>query len=131
MSASLKKYLINAAILTGSLYVVGFLLYLTSLKTYYLPIFLFLPVFFLAINLFIFFILIKALEKNSYRFNSNVILTTTLKLFIYFAVVVIYFLIVKVKILEFAVAFFALYIIFSFFETRSIIKTLKKGGNNN
>ena len=130
MPANLKKYLINAVMLTGSIYIIGFLLSLTSLKTFYLPVFPYLPVFFLVINLLIYLIVLKAAEKNPYKFNSYFLLTTTLKLFIYFAVVIIYFLVVKVKILEFAVTFFTLYIIFTFFEARAIIKTLKKGKNN-
>ncbi|MBN1181015.1 MAG: hypothetical protein JXB49_01925 [Bacteroidales bacterium] len=130
MPASLKRYLIKAAIVTASTYITGFFFYISSLKKFYLPIFIYLPAFFMIINSLVFLFILKAAQKNPYKFNSYFMLTSALKLFIYFAFIIIYFFAVRTKILEFAVVFFSLYLVFTFFETREILGTLKKEKNN-
>lgn len=126
MNIYLRKYLIQSSIITLLIYSIGLILFTTIFKSYYSQILIVLPGFFFIINFLIYSLIIKIYYKNPKKFTNYFLLTTTGKFFLYIIVIFLYLSLRKGDIIQFITSFLSLYIIFTFFETRAVLKGLKK-----
>jgi hypothetical protein len=85
---------------------------------------------FLIISAMVHYVLLRISELNPRKFVGYFMLATTLKLLIYLVVVFIYVLLVKSGILQFILAFFILYIIYTVFEVVAILSQTKAQVSN-
>lgn len=121
----LRKLIIFSVIL--SFIAVGLLFLLpTTWFTAALP---YLFIFFLAVTLLSYYILIQAAQKKFIRFLNYYLLTTTVKLFLFIAVLITYIMLHKKDAVPFALAFFLLYLCYTVFEVVMIVgysKTIQR-----
>jgi hypothetical protein len=98
-------------------------------KTWVTPVLPFLFLFFLAITLLSYYILIKAAEKKFIRFLNYYLLTTTVKLLLFIGVLMTYIMLNRKDAVPFALAFFLLYLCYTIFEVVMIVgysKTIRR-----
>jgi len=98
-------------------------------KTSITPALPYLFIFFLAITLISYYILIKAAQKKFIRFLNYYLLTTTVKLVLFIAVLMTYIMLNRKDAVPFALSFFLLYLCYTIFEVVFIVgysKTLQK-----
>jgi hypothetical protein len=81
--------------------------------------------FFIAVTLISYYILLKALHKKFSRFVNIFMLMTGVKLFFFIAVIAVYLFLNKEDALAFTGNFFLLYLLYTIFETVSIIRYSK------
>jgi len=85
-------------------------------------------VFFVAITIGVHLIITKAGKKEIRQFSTYFMGSTTAKLFIYLIFIVVYVFVDKEHAVPFLLTFLSLYFLFTFFETYSLLKDLKKQG---
>jgi len=122
----LKKYIIRLLIFSLIISVVVFALYNTVLSKFYLPVFPFIILFFVLISLGSHYILLKAGKSRISKFSTSFMGITSLKLFLYLIFIVVYLIIDKSQALTFVLTFFIIYLLFTVFETSSLLKDLNK-----
>jgi hypothetical protein len=94
-------------------------------KHYITPVLSYLFLFFIAITLISYYILIKAAHMKFIRFLNYYLLLTVIKLFLFIAVLVIYLMLNKNDAVPFALSFFLLYLCYTIFEVTEIISYSK------
>ncbi|MCD4747071.1 MAG: hypothetical protein K8R58_12310 [Bacteroidales bacterium] len=114
----LKKISIFSVIIAIIIYAVLFFLP-DNFKTPALP---YLFFFFFALTLAVHYVLLKASEKKFSKFFNYFMLSTVVKLLIYFSVILLYVYINREDTIAFIITFFILYILFTAFEVISILK---------
>ena len=122
----LKKYLLRLLIFTSIIAVLAFALYSTVLSEFYLPVFPYVLLFFVIVSLASHYVLIKAGQSRITKFSTSFMGATSFKLFLYLIFIVAYLLIDKSNALVFVLTFFALYLLFTAFETSALLKDLNK-----
>ena len=90
--------------------------------TYFSPALPFLFAFFLATSLLSFYYLLQSAKKRFIKFVNTFLLSITLKLFIYAAVMIAYALWHRSDAVPFMLGFFILYLCYTIFEAVCIIK---------
>lgn len=85
-----------------------------------------LPIFFGAVNIFIFYTLSKAKESSFAKFSNKYLLCTTIKLLGSLVFVVVYLFINRSEVIPFVSTFLSIYFIFLFQEILSILNFFKK-----
>ena len=80
---------------------------------------------FIVVTALVHYVLLRITELNPRKFVGYFMLATSLKLLVYLIVVFIYVFTVKTGILQFILAFFALYIIYTVFEVVTILSQTK------
>jgi hypothetical protein len=90
-------------------------------KTWVTPVLPFLFAFFLGITILSYYILIKAAQKKFIRFLNYYLLTTTVKLLLFIAVLMTYIMLNRKDAVPFALAFFLLYLCYTVFEVVMIV----------
>lgn len=90
-------------------------------KTYITPALPVLFVFFLSTTLISYYILINASQKKFLRFLNYYLLTTTVKLLLFIAVLITYIMLNRKDAVPFALAFFILYLCYTIFEVVLIV----------
>lgn len=98
----------------------------TNLISYSWP---FILVFFLAVSILVYRYLIKKAKESHAKFINAFLLTTTVKLLLYLAIILIYSLLNRNDAIGFIMTFFTYYLFFTIFEIASIVKYLKKTEN--
>ena len=121
----LKKYLFRLIIFVLIIGLLAFVLYSTVFKSFYLPIFPYLLLFFTSVSLIMHYVLLKAGNSRIAKFSTYFMGTTSLKLFLYLIFIIVYLIIDKSNALVFILTFFILYLLFTVFETSSLLKDLK------
>ena len=99
--------------------------YLFLPSGYITPALPFLFIFYLSITIIGYYILIKAAQKKFIRFLNSYLLTTIIKLLILITVLVVYIMLNKEDALPFGMAFFILYLCYTFFEVIMILSYSK------
>jgi L-asparagine transporter-like permease len=89
----------------------------------------FLVVFFFAISLFVHRYLLKKAIGQHTKFVNAFLLTTTVKLLLFLAIIVIYVLLNRDDAVGFILTFFTYYLIYTSFEIVSILKYLRNVQN--
>lgn len=84
--------------------------------------FFFILLFFWAVTLLVHFSLLRITRLSPRKFVSYFMLTTLVKLMIYFIAILVYVFMVKQDLLPFLLSFFILYILFTCFEVISILR---------
>jgi len=82
--------------------------------------------FFLSISLLVHRFLLKKSSENHGKFINAFLLTTTVKLLLFLAVILIYVLLNRDDAIGFILTFFAYYLIYTSFEIFSILKILRR-----
>ncbi len=123
----MKSFIVNIISLSLIISILAFLVFYFVLPQYYLAIFPVMILFFIGVNIFVHYILTKAGKKNIRQFSTYYMGSIGIKLFIYLIFIISYFFINKKEHnMNFIIQFFILYIFYTFFETKSILKDLKK-----
>ncbi len=129
MSTEVRKFVLGGLLIAVIITLIGAVLFTTVLNAYYLPVFPYLLAFVVGISILIHSILIRAVKKNQQKFFANYVLTFAIKFFAYLSLIVIYFFVVKKDLITFSVAVVFLYVVFSFYEVRSLITFIKRFKN--
>lgn len=81
--------------------------------------------FFIASSLISYSFLLKSMKKKFIRFVNAFLLTTTIKLFLYISVMIVYVLMHRNDAFMFILSFFILYLFYTVFEVTFILKPSK------
>jgi hypothetical protein len=125
--SSYAKYLLFVTIALG---ILALALFLMLPKTWFSPSLPFLFIFYYACSLLSFILLSRSLEKKFNRFVSVFMLTTTVKLFLFIAIMIIYAFINRKDAVSFLLNFFILYLFYTVFEVTQIIRLTKSSGTS-
>jgi hypothetical protein len=113
----LRKVIIFSVILS---FIATGLLFLLP-KTYFTPALPYLFIFFLSVTLISYYILIQAAQHKFIRFLNYYLLTTTVKLLLFIAVLITYIMLNRKDAVPFALSFFILYLCYTIFEVVMIV----------
>lgn len=83
-------------------------------------------VFFIAITILLFMILIKATRERFSRFLNVYLLITTGKLLLFLVILLVYIWLNKTDAMPFGITFFLLYICFTVFEVSALLRFTRK-----
>jgi hypothetical protein len=125
MIQKFKPYLKKLALFTAIVYALGAIVYAFFLDEYfYLP-FVFIPIVFVAIIFTMHIILIKSAEKDLRKFTSRFMMVFGIKILVLLILIVAYVLAIPEQAVPFLITFLIHYLIFTGFETISIVRVLK------
>ncbi|UCH12996.1 MAG: hypothetical protein JSV22_07730 [Bacteroidales bacterium] len=130
MYYEIRKFIIKSIILTGIIALAGFLAFTTFLDKYYLPIFPWLLLFFLFVNITVHSLLVSSSGNRKIKFETAFLLSFFIKFFGYIIFMIVYISNNKENSLIFVAGLFILYIIYTSFEINSIISFLKSSSGN-
>ncbi|MBN1252761.1 MAG: hypothetical protein JXR51_05890 [Bacteroidales bacterium] len=121
-----KKYFSKLLIFTVVLSTIFFLLFSFVIPQFYLNVFPWLILFFITSTFAVHYILTKAGNQKITKFSTFFMASTTAKLFLYLIFIVLYVLLDKENAVIFLITFFILYLLYTFFETFSLLNDLKE-----
>ena len=87
----------------------------------------FLYVFFFALTIIVHYVLLQVSKKRTTQFSNYFMLLTFGKLIFLLSIILVYFLLYREDALPFAIAFFILYFLFTFFEVVQSLNLAKSG----
>jgi hypothetical protein len=125
MNSLIKTYLVRLMLLTVLLAGTGSLLFLTVAKVHYFVLFPFVLIFFFLFSFSTHLYQLKYSGRNLAGFARSHMVVTLLRLVVYSAVVVLYFILSGEKAISFVVVIAVLYTSFTIFETRSLTRIIK------
>jgi hypothetical protein len=117
-----KRILIFSAIISS----IAYFSFIYLIPKFYLQIFPFLILFFIATSVLAHYILIKTSKERIRKFSTFYMGSITAKLFIYIIFIAIYVITNKSTAITFLVTFLILYFLYTFFDTTSLLNELKK-----
>ena len=122
MSTAFKRFSIKVLVLSLILSILSFFMYdlFPAWITVNWP---YLMVFFIIANLILYKLSDKAKQKGMTKFSAFFMGATFLKLLLYLAIIVFYFLLNKEDAIPFLITFFAYYVIYTIVEVVSITRT--------
>ncbi|MCX6280971.1 MAG: hypothetical protein NTU51_03345 [Bacteroidetes bacterium] len=109
--------------------ILAFLLFFVLPGPWFSPALPFLFVFYYACSLISFMILNQSLQKKFNRFVSVFMLTTTVKLFLFIAIMIIYAFVNRKDAVPFLLNFFILYLVYTVFEVIQVIGLTKSSSS--
>jgi phosphotransferase system glucose/maltose/N-acetylglucosamine-specific IIC component len=122
----MKQFLIKSTSLTVIVLFIGSVLFLTILKSFYLPVLPFTVLFFyLATNL-VHFYLLGVAGKSGSRFTSKYMAVSFIKMFVYLAIAIVYVVLDRENAKPFIAGFLILYIIYTSFEVVEFLKVVRQ-----
>jgi hypothetical protein len=121
MKPLVLNFLRKLIIFTALLSVVAVILEVILPKSFISPTLPFLFLFFPAVTLLSYYILLKAAHKKFIRFLNYFLVTTTVKLFLYIGVLIVYILLNKTDAVPFVLSFFLMYLGYTAFEVIQIV----------
>jgi F0F1-type ATP synthase assembly protein I len=121
-----KNFIKTLLITTVLVVLAAVLLYMNIPAEYYTPALPYMIAFFALATLTVYYFMLKATEKRPAKFVNIFMLTTTLKLLIYLAVMLVYALINREDARPFIITFFILYLIYTIVEVVSLLKAGKE-----
>jgi len=122
----MKSFIIRTLSLSLIIAALAFIIFYYLIPQFYLPIFPFLLLFFVVVTIGIHSFLTKAGKKRIRQFSTFYMGSVTAKLFIYLIFIIVYVLTNKENAIPFIIMFFILYLLFTFFETYSLLNSLNK-----
>jgi hypothetical protein len=117
----MKRFIINIAVISVVLAVTGWLIFSQFIPQYYLPVFPFLLLFFVATSVSVHAYQLKLAKGDIARFTRSNMIITFLKLVLYSSVAIIYMAADRENAKAFVICFLSLYLIFTIFEVLSLI----------
>lgn len=125
----LKTFIIKILSFSLILSAISFVLFYLLIPQFYLQVFPFLIVFFVVLTIGMHLVLTRAGKKEIRQFSTYFMGSITAKLFIYLIFIIIYVFTDRENAVPFLLTFLCLYILFTFFETYSLLGDLKKEQN--
>ena len=122
----MKRFIINIALISILLTLIGWLIFSQFIPQYYLPVFPYLLLFFAVSTVLIYAYQLRLSKKNIAKFTNSNMLISFFKLFLYSAVAVVYIAFDKSNAKAFVVCLMLLYLVFTVFEVTSILKITTK-----
>ena len=116
-----KGFIGKLLLLTLILGILGAALFLTVLEEYYLPVFPLMLAVFALVTLSFHTALSRTLEKKPGKFSYVFMGLSAAKLFLILILIVIYLLIRRETVISFLAGTFFLYVVFTFFEVKSLL----------
>lgn len=126
MKQKFNAFLLKIAILTGSILFIAYFLFTGLLKAYYIPIFPWLLVFFVAVTTLVHFFHIKSQESVGAKFARFAIAINGIKIGLYLIFILTYVFLKRDTAVPFLFGFFVLYLIFNLFEVIIYQMVLRK-----
>jgi L-asparagine transporter-like permease len=123
MPKGFSRFVIGLMILVLVIVLAGSYLFQSLLSAYYLPVFPWLLGFFVVVSLVVHFFHLKAQEGDSKKFPRYSMAVNGIKIFLYLIVVVGYIFLRRESAVPFLFGFFALYLLFSVYETMMFYKS--------
>jgi hypothetical protein len=120
-----KNFIKRIIIFSAFISAISYFLYHFFIPQFYLRIFPFLIIFFIATSIIVHFILTNAGKQQVRRFSTFYLGSISIKLFLYIIFITIYVVIDKSTAVPFLLTFLILYALFTFFETYSLMNDLK------
>ncbi len=122
----LKNFIIRILSFSLIIAAIALAVFRFFIPQFYLPVFPFLMLFFVVVTIGIHTILTRAGKRPIRQFSTFYMGSVTAKLFIYLIFLVTYVLTNKENAIPFILTFFILYVLFTFFETYSLLSSLNK-----
>lgn len=120
MSKELTSFMFKTAILSiGLLIVYGIFNYFNN--SFYISIFPYMLLYFIALSIFTYNMMMKAKAKGHSKFINKFILATTLRLFLNLIIIVVYLFLYRKQAVSFVITFLVLYFCYTIFEVISIL----------
>ncbi len=116
MQNDIKKFGIRLVILSIIVFSISAIVFTQFLKEYYLQIFPYVLIFFVAITFINFVIIQKSSKHRISRFANSFMLSITLKLIIYSIFIAAYLFFNRENAIPFVIVFMCLYLIYTVFE---------------
>ena len=129
MIQKFKPYLKKLALLTAIVYGLGAIIFAFFLDEYFHVPFVFIPIVFVAIIFTMHVILIKSAEKDLRKFTSRFMMVFGIKILALLILIVAYVLALPEQAVPFLITFLIHYLVFTGFETISIVRVLKGSPN--
>ena len=126
MSQLYKSFIKQLVLYTLVLELVGIGLQMFLPEGIVTPMLPYMILFFFATTAFIHRFLLKSLESRPNKFINAFMIATTIKLLLYFAIILIYVFVNRSDAISFALAFFVLYIFYTIFEILSVLPIARK-----
>jgi len=126
MSRFFIDFLYKLAILTIIVILIAVLTFKFLFEKYYLGIFPFVLLFFVATTIIVHYRLVRANRYGPGKFTRAFLTYTGVKMLLNLIFILVYVLVDKVNAIPFVVGFLILYIIFTVFEIVTILKHLRK-----
>ncbi len=122
----LKNFSIKLGVLT--LFIVGVAsIFFLVFPQYYLPIMPVLLIYIALLTFGVFYTVLKGLEKNTTRsFNTYFTGANGVKLLLFILFLTVYLFVNAEKALTFSISFLVLYIVYTIFEVRQLVRIVKK-----
>jgi L-asparagine transporter-like permease len=117
-----QKFILILSVTTAVIIALAMLIYSLTPPHYYTRAFPFLLLFFYIVNLLMYRFLLKEMEKRPEKFINAFMAITTIKLFLYMIVMVVYAMIFKEDAKQFITVFFILYVVFTSIEVVSLLR---------
>lgn len=130
MKQKFNAFLLKIAILTGSILLVSYFLFTGLLSAYYLPVFPWLLVFFVAVTTLVHFFHLKSQESVGAKFARFAIAINGIKIGLYLIFILTYVFLKRDTAVPFLFGFFVLYLIFNLFEVIIYQMVLRKDLTN-
>ncbi len=125
MNKKYKQFILRLIILSLVIGLVAFLLESFLPGGIITSAYLWLILLFFVVTALVHYVLLKITELNPRKFVGYFMLATSLKLLVYLIAVFVYVFLVKTGILQFILAFFIFYIIYTAFEVATILSQTK------
>ena len=121
LSGFIKRILFFSLVLL----IISAILFLFLLKSYFLPVYILLFVINLVITIITYRTITKNVDNKTTKFTKNFISATGIKFLVYLVIYTTYVVLYKDNAIPFTIAFFTLYLAFSIFEIKEILKFFK------
>lgn len=122
----MKRFFFKSTMLTIVIFIVGFILYSTIFKSFFLVVLPFVVLLFYAVTNLVHAYLLKMAVKSGSTFASKYMAASFLKMFFYLAVAIVYAIFNKENVKPFFVNFLLLYVVYSSFEVIEFLKVVRE-----
>ena len=126
MSIASGKFLIKISVFTIITIAISAALFTTILKDYYFNAFIVHVVLIAAVTTIGHLLVAKAVKKNMRKFATAYMASVTLKLVVYLIYLLVSLLIDHSQVIQFALTFLILYLVYTIFEVVEVLSFMKK-----
>ena len=120
------KFLLKISLFTLIVIVISAALFTTILKAYYFNAFIIQVILISAVTAIGHLLVAKAVKKNIRKFATAYMASVTLKLVVYLIYLLVSLLIDHSQVIQFAITFLVLYLVYTIFEVVEVLRFLKK-----
>jgi hypothetical protein len=121
-----KPFVTKLTIITAVLALLSFIVFSFTSEKWTTNVWPFVLLFFFVSNGFLFWLFLRTHQKKLSKFANFFMLSTSLKLLVYLAIIIVYLIFNREDAPPFLLSFFIYYIAYTSFEVKSLIKTQKQ-----